>query len=488
MRAWYRAAFVAVWMDVPDRWHGSHVPVVTVQRLRSLVNAGLMVLGVALAMMAVILTVAAPASAAGTTSSTPILAAGAGMGDKPSAAVGALQRRLRLRGYDLGAPGVDGRFGPLTETAVRRLQFDHGLVADGIVGTRMRKLLRLGHRAKRPSARHPRAAHRPRAHPGRIAAGPRVPEPAPTPRRADGGQGGSPVSSLLLGAGALAALCMALASSAATRRRPPSTPIVAVAAGERPVQMPGDDDQAGPHGDRPAGGRPAPLEPGEQVIGYVTLPADARDHRVDGRAEAIVTACGRGQWELLNVVTDRETGRGLARPGLNYALRQIAERKVRGLVVGDMRRLTRSVIDLGALMEWFRDADAVLIALDLDIDTSTPAGHEAAGTLIRLGDSEREHRARRTRAGMADVRANGRHIGPLAVRDRPELADRITDMRATGMTMQAIADRLNSERVPTLRGGTMWRPSSVQAALGYHRPGSRRPRDQLPRVEEASLP
>jgi DNA invertase Pin-like site-specific DNA recombinase len=265
-------------------------------------------------------------------------------------------------------------------------------------------------------------------------------------------------------------------------------PIVAVAAGERPVQMLGGDDEAGPHGDRPAGGRPAPLEPGEQVIGYVTLPADAQDHGVDGRAEAIVTACGRGQWELLNVVTDRETGRGLARPGLNYALRQIAERKVRGLVVGDMRRLTRSVIDLGALMEWFRDANAVLIALDLDIDTSTPAGHEAAATLIRLGDSEREHKAHRTRSGMADVRANGRHIGPLAVRDRPELADRITDMRATGMTMQAIADRLNSERVPTLRGGTMWRPSSVQAALGYQRPGSQRPRDQLPRVEEAGVP
>jgi hypothetical protein len=41
------------------------------------------------------------------------------------------------------------------------------------------------------------------------------------------------------------------------------------------------------------------------------------------------------------------------------------------------------------------------------------------------------------------------------------------------MTLQAIADQLNAEGVPTLRGGALWRPSSVQTALGYRRPGSR---------------
>jgi hypothetical protein len=52
------------------------------------------------------------------------------------------------------------------------------------------------------------------------------------------------------------------------------------------------------------------------------------------------------------------------------------------------------------------------------------------------------------------------------------------------MTLQAIADQLNAEGVPTLRGGAMWRPSSVQAALGYRRPGTRTPRDQFPTLED----
>jgi hypothetical protein len=50
------------------------------------------------------------------------------------------------------------------------------------------------------------------------------------------------------------------------------------------------------------------------------------------------------------------------------------------------------------------------------------------------------------------------------------------------MTLQAIADRLNAEGVPTLRGGKLWRPSSVQVALGYRRPGQGRP-GSLPKTQ-----
>jgi hypothetical protein len=38
------------------------------------------------------------------------------------------------------------------------------------------------------------------------------------------------------------------------------------------------------------------------------------------------------------------------------------------------------------------------------------------------------------------------------------------------MTLQAIADTLNGEGIPTVRGGARWRPSSVQTAAGYKRP------------------
>jgi hypothetical protein len=57
---------------------------------------------------------------------------------------------------------------------------------------------------------------------------------------------------------------------------------------------------------------------------------------------------------------------------------------------------------------------------------------------------------------------------------------------ADGWTLQAIADELNADGVPTLRGGAEWRPSSVQSAAGYKRPDRGRGLDGLP--GNAALP
>lgn len=44
-----------------------------------------------------------------------------------------LQQALEALGYDPGA--IDGNFGPSTVAAVKSFQTDHGIAADGIVGT-----------------------------------------------------------------------------------------------------------------------------------------------------------------------------------------------------------------------------------------------------------------------------------------------------------------------------------------------------------------
>jgi DNA invertase Pin-like site-specific DNA recombinase len=227
------------------------------------------------------------------------------------------------------------------------------------------------------------------------------------------------------------------------------------------------------------------LAPGSAVIGYVTVPADPDAGEEDESAAAIEAACERFGWNLLEIVRDGDEGPTLDRSGLRHALERISRGQARGLVVSDLEPLSRSIVDLGALMAWFRDAHATFIALDLDIDTSTTEGQHVATTLITLSARDHQRIASGTRRGLAKGRATGRARGRPAVSHRPELVERIAAMRAANMTLSAIAEQLNAEGIPTLRGGKKWRPSSIQAALGYRRPG---PRDHLPSPRDRAGP
>ena len=148
----------------------------------------------------------------------------------------------------------------------------------------------------------------------------------------------------------------------------------------------------------------------------------------------------------------------------------LARREAAGLIVSRLDRLSRSVVDFGCLLEWMDEAGATLVALDLGVDTSSPGGRLVANVFASVAEWERATIAARTKAGLAAVRAQGKPISRASVTDRPELRERIAAMRAAGITLQGIADELNAERVPTLRGGSHWRPSSVRTAAGWQRP------------------
>ena len=114
---------------------------------------------------------------------------------------------------------------------------------------------------------------------------------------------------------------------------------------------------------------------------------------------------------------------------------------------------------LVSVLDWLGAARADLVALDVGLDTGTAAGRRIVAVLREIERWEREPtlgRPPRGRPGLAT--------------GAPELSERITEMRERGLSLQAIADALNADEVPTARGGARWRPSSVQAALGYRRP------------------
>jgi DNA invertase Pin-like site-specific DNA recombinase len=212
---------------------------------------------------------------------------------------------------------------------------------------------------------------------------------------------------------------------------------------------------------------PHPAAP--RVLGYACVPDDPGEPlRAELRRQAgeIASECKRRGLHLLAIVRERAHQRPLERPGLGYALRQIAAGEADGLVVAELCRITHSAPELGRLLEWLASHDARFVAAGHQLDTEEEAGRLAVQAIVEVSRWERQRLVERTRNGMRAARRKG----PASVADHPQLNERIARMRAAGMTLQSIADQLNAEGIATVRGGAKWRPSSVQAAAGYQRP------------------
>ncbi len=213
------------------------------------------------------------------------------------------------------------------------------------------------------------------------------------------------------------------------------------------------------------------------ALGYVSRPAGELEGWPDAADQAIQIerACMEQGLELGDVIRDTQPVNGTGtRPALRNALEQVATREAGALVVARLECLAGSASGLGAVVAWFEDSEARLIAVDVSLDTASPGGRIAARALVAAGELERSKLGERTRRGLAAARRKGGGVGRPSVADDPELRERIRSMRTDGLTLQAIADQLNADGIPTLRGGAEWRPSSVQAAAGYKRPGTRR--------------
>jgi DNA invertase Pin-like site-specific DNA recombinase len=211
------------------------------------------------------------------------------------------------------------------------------------------------------------------------------------------------------------------------------------------------------------------------AIGYTYVPARPDGAQLAADTEDIRSWCQEAGVVLTKLVHDVENPSAkCGGPGLQWALAQVAAGEAGTLVVARLRNLSPTVAGMSPLLRWFADPSRRLVAVEEQVDTATDVGRLAAIALASVGSGENERLSERTRRGLEKARSQGRGRAGATVADVPELRERIIRMRNEGMTLQAIADALNDEGVPTLRGGAKWRPSSVHTATGYRRPAPAR--------------
>jgi DNA invertase Pin-like site-specific DNA recombinase len=208
---------------------------------------------------------------------------------------------------------------------------------------------------------------------------------------------------------------------------------------------------------------------GARVAAYIRV---STTEQVDSGAglsaqrTAIATEIERRGWRLVELFEDAgASGKSLAgREGLSGALEAVANGSADILLVSKLDRLSRSLVDFATLMERSQRERWALVALDLGVDSSTPAGEFMASVMASAAQWERRIIGQRTRDALAAKKAAGVRLGRSSHIDRDVLAH-IVNMRESGVTLQRIADALNGAAVPTTRGGSLWRVSSIRAAL-----------------------
>jgi DNA invertase Pin-like site-specific DNA recombinase len=204
------------------------------------------------------------------------------------------------------------------------------------------------------------------------------------------------------------------------------------------------------------------------MAGYVRVSTEEQAGSglgMSAQRAAIEQACEARGWRLGEMFEDTASGRTMGRrPGLASALDAVASGSVDGLVVAKLDRLSRSLLDFAGLMERSRTEGWSLVALDLGVDTSTPQGELMATVLASFAQFERRLIGQRTKDALAELKASGVQLGrPRLVND--DIVAYIQQLRADGLTMRQVADRLNAENVPTGTGSGQWFGSTVSRLL-----------------------
>ncbi len=186
---------------------------------------------------------------------------------------------------------------------------------------------------------------------------------------------------------------------------------------------------------------------------------------LDGQRNAIAAAAAAQGLTVGAWFEDagRSGARADNRPGLQAALVEVEAGRLGGIITAKIDRLGRSSADVMGLVERAQRRGWRIVALDVGLDSTTPAGELVAAALAMAARFEYRRIQERQIEKHDTLRRQGKPRGRTSV--PVEVADRIRVMRDVGATFDGIAQLLNEEGVPTARGGAAWRPSSVRSAL-----------------------
>jgi DNA invertase Pin-like site-specific DNA recombinase len=158
-------------------------------------------------------------------------------------------------------------------------------------------------------------------------------------------------------------------------------------------------------------------------------------------------AARRG-WDIAAQV--KEVGSGAVERELREKLMTAARRReIDVVLVWRLDRWGRSLADLVVTLKELSELGVGFVSLTEALDLATPAGRAMAGLLSVFAEFEHEILRERIRAGIAEARLKGKHLGrPVTVGKQ---ASQIRKLHRAGVSKAEIARRLGIGRTSVRR-------------------------------------
>lgn len=180
--------------------------------------------------------------------------------------------------------------------------------------------------------------------------------------------------------------------------------------------------------------------------------------------------CSRLGWPVLSVHVDDGLSGTLPvarRPGLVAAVAAVKAAPGAALVVASVSRLARTQLELWQLVDDRGEWALPLVSASEPFDVSTAAGRAFLGMLATFATLEADMCSDRTSAALAAAKARGVTLGAPKLLSRPAMApaiERAHALRAEGLSLRAVVDKLNAEGIAAAKGGP-WHLKTLRAAL-----------------------
>lgn len=153
-----------------------------------------------------------------------------------------------------------------------------------------------------------------------------------------------------------------------------------------------------------------------KVVAYARVSTEEQassGFSLDAQIQKMEAYAGLYDLDIVEVIVDSGvSAKSLNRPGISKALTMLSLGDADGLLVVKLDRMTRSVKDLGYLMEnQFSDKGSKLYSVEEQIDTSTAMGRMMANLMTTISQWEREVIGERTKSALDYKRSQGDKLG-----------------------------------------------------------------------------